>query len=67
MKERELLQDIGVEGRIMLRWSLMKYSFTVWAGVICLRVGSIFRLLCVCVCVCGIEPLDSTILQLIKA
>jgi len=26
MKEREPLQDVGVEGRIMLWWSLMKYS-----------------------------------------
>ena len=46
VKEREPLRDVGVDGSIMLWCSLMKYSLTVWAGVNCLRVGSIGRLLC---------------------
>lgn len=46
MKEREPLRDVVVDGSIMLCCSLMKYSLTGWAGINCLNVGSIGRLLC---------------------
>jgi hypothetical protein len=31
--------DLGVDGRIILRWSLNKESGRAWAVVICLRTG----------------------------
>jgi hypothetical protein len=36
---RDLFKGIGVEGKIILKWILMKQGGRVWTGFIQLRVG----------------------------
>jgi hypothetical protein len=38
--EREHYEDLDVGGRIILKWILEKQDRAVWAGFICLNIGS---------------------------
>jgi hypothetical protein len=35
LKGRDHLEDVGVDGRIILKWILRKWDVTVWTGCIC--------------------------------
>jgi hypothetical protein len=35
MRERDRLEDPGVDGRIILRWICRKWNVEVWNGIIC--------------------------------
>jgi hypothetical protein len=39
------LEDLGVDGRIMLKWKLEKVNINVWTGFTCLRIGTFGGLL----------------------
>ena len=40
MKEREHLEDRGVDERIILRWVFRKWDVRAWNGSIRLRIGT---------------------------
>jgi len=40
LRERDHLEDRGVDGRIMLRWIFRKWDVGVWTGLIWLRIGT---------------------------
>jgi len=40
LKERDRLKDLGVGGRIILKWILMKWDGQAWTGLIWLRIGT---------------------------
>jgi hypothetical protein len=40
MKEREHLQEVGLDGRIISEWILKKQDEMVWSGFIRLRIGT---------------------------
>ena len=40
LRERDLLADPGVDGRIILRWILRKWDVGVWNGSSWLRIGT---------------------------
>jgi len=50
LRERDHMEDPGVDGRIILRWMFRKWAGVAWTGLIWLRMGS---------CECGNEPLGS--------
>jgi len=54
-RERDHLEDLCVDGRIILRWILRKYDVEAWIGLIWLRIGQV-----VCTCKCSNEPSGST-------
>jgi hypothetical protein len=39
LKERDHLEDLGFDGRIILSWILRKQGGRVWFGLIELRIG----------------------------
>ena len=39
-KERNHLEDPGVDGRAILRWIFRKWDVRVWTGSSCLRIGT---------------------------
>jgi hypothetical protein len=45
LKGRNYLEDLGMDGKIKLKWIIGKYGGKVWTGFIWLRVGSSGRLL----------------------
>jgi len=38
LRERDHLEDAGVDGRIILRWILRKWDVRAWTGLIWLRI-----------------------------
>ena len=40
LREREHLEEQGVDGRIILRWLFRKWGVRGWAGLIWLRIGT---------------------------
>jgi hypothetical protein len=45
LKGRGHSEDLDIDGRIILEWSLGKYGGTVWTGRIWLRIGASGRFL----------------------
>jgi hypothetical protein len=40
LKGRDHSQDLGIDGRKMLKWILGKYGLGVWIGFIWLKIGT---------------------------
>ena len=40
VRERDHLEDLGVDGKIILRWIFRKWDVEVWTGLIWLRIGT---------------------------
>jgi hypothetical protein len=40
MRERDYLEDTGVDGRIVLRWIIREWDVGVWTESIWLRIGT---------------------------
>jgi hypothetical protein len=40
MKERDHLEDVGIDGRIILRRIFMKWDVGLWTGLIWVRTGT---------------------------
>ena len=54
LRERDHLEDLGVDGRIILRWIFRKWDVGVWTGSSYFTIGTV-----VGTCECGNEPLGS--------
>ena len=41
LRARDHLEDLGVDGKIILRWIFRKWGVGVWTGSSCLRIGRV--------------------------
>jgi hypothetical protein len=54
MREKDYLGDLGVDGKIILRWTFRKWDVGIWTGSSWLRIGTGGG-----TCDCGNEPSGS--------
>ena len=54
LKQRNHLEDPGIDGRITLGWIFRKWDVRAWTGSMWLKYGQVAGS-----CVCGNEPLGS--------
>jgi hypothetical protein len=40
LSERDYLEDLNTDGKIILKWILEKDKLRAWAGMTCLRIGA---------------------------
>ena len=40
VRERDHLEDPGIDGMVILRWFIKKWYLGVWTGSVCVRTGA---------------------------